>query len=154
MTVFATPAGFLEVIHDECFIYSSRFTSNLPNNSYTAFDLQIKTVIEDIFTNTHPHTKLPFSQTISPFQQKVHGALLTIPRGETRTYGEIAKQLGSSPRAIGQACKRNPFVLFIPCHRVVGKNTIGGYQGVAGMSSIKRILLEHEGARFNIKNIF
>ena len=80
------------------------------------------------------------------FQQKVWSALLTIPLGELRTYGGIAEQIGSpkSSRAVGQACKRNPIGLVVPCHRVVGSN--GKLTGYSGKDYIwlKEKLLKHE----------
>lgn len=80
----------------------------------------------------------------SPFQQKVWAALRQIPAGETRTYGDIARQIGSAPRAVGRANATNPICLFIPCHRVIGANaTLTGY---AFGEAIKQQLLEHEGA--------
>ena len=63
------------------------------------------------------------------FQRKVWQALLTIPYGQTKTYGEIAQMVGCrSAQAIGQAISRNPIALIIPCHRVVGAHgALGGY---------------------------
>jgi AraC family transcriptional regulator of adaptative response/methylated-DNA-[protein]-cysteine methyltransferase len=66
----------------------------------------------------------------TPFQRRVWEALRTIPRGETRTYGEVAAQIGSpgAARAVGAACGANPIGLLIPCHRVVGAGgSLGGY---------------------------
>ena len=85
---------------------------------------------------------------VSPFQEKVLKQLLRIPYGETRTYGEIAKVLKTSPRAIGNACRRNPLSIIIPCHRVVAANGIGGYSGQTEgeQLAIKRRLLQLEGA--------
>lgn len=83
------------------------------------------------------------------FQQRVWQFLQTIPYGQTRTYGEVAKQLNTSPRAVGNACRRNPIPIFIPCHRIVGQNQIGGYAGDNNHSplhNIKSLLLKHEGA--------
>jgi methylated-DNA-[protein]-cysteine S-methyltransferase len=60
------------------------------------------------------------------------------------TYGELAKELNTSSRAIGQACRTNPLVLFIPCHRIVSKTGLGGYMGDQKKVSIKSWLLEHE----------
>jgi methylated-DNA-[protein]-cysteine S-methyltransferase len=68
-----------------------------------------------------------------------------IPYGETRSYGEIAENIGSAAVAVGQACGKNPIPLIIPCHRVVGKNSIGGY---AYGEEVKQKLLELEGADF------
>ncbi|AEA47995.1 methylated-DNA--[protein]-cysteine S-methyltransferase [Archaeoglobus veneficus] len=64
--------------------------------------------------------------------------------GETTTYGEIARKLSTSPRAVGQALKRNPAPIIIPCHRVVAKSGIGGY---SSGEKIKRMLLELEGVK-------
>jgi methylated-DNA-[protein]-cysteine S-methyltransferase len=86
----------------------------------------------------------------SPHSRKVWQALCRIPVGETRSYGEIAREIGSSPRAVGQACRANPWPLFIPCHRVIpvhGTGTgPGGYAGQrqGALADIKAWLLEHE----------
>ena len=69
--------------------------------------------------------------------------ILDIEYGETRTYGEIAEAVDSVPVAVGQACGNNPLPLIVPCHRVVGKNSIGGYLGESN-SEIKRKLLQLE----------
>lgn len=76
------------------------------------------------------------------FQRRVWSALLAIPYGETRTYGELAAELRSSPRAIGTAVGRNPISVIIPCHRVVGAD--GSLTGYAGGLDRKRALLELE----------
>ena len=65
----------------------------------------------------------------SEFQHRVWQTLTTIPAGETRTYGDLAVLLETSPRSIGQACRHNPLPLIIPCHRVVGTRDIGGFMG-------------------------
>ncbi|MDH2917819.1 MAG: methylated-DNA--[protein]-cysteine S-methyltransferase [Sideroxydans sp.] len=81
-------------------------------------------------------------------QQKVWRALLDIPRGATRQYGELAKALGSASQAIGQACGANPIALIIPCHRVVSKTGLGGFMRHTDGDelNIKRWLLQHESA--------
>jgi len=80
------------------------------------------------------------------FQQKVWQALCHIPLGQTHTYGELAKELNTSPRALANACRCNPFPLIIPCHRIVAKTGLGGYAGQTSgtMTEIKRALLQHE----------
>ena len=72
---------------------------------------------------------LPSNLVGTDFQKRVWAELLKIPPGKTVTYGDLAKKLNSHPRAIGQACKANPLPITIPCHRVVGKNNLGGYFG-------------------------
>lgn len=70
-----------------------------------------------------------------------------VPRGWTRTYGEVAAELDTAAVAVGQACGRNPVPLVIPCHRIVGANSLGGFSAGGDQSaSLKRQLLEHEGA--------
>jgi methylated-DNA-[protein]-cysteine S-methyltransferase len=86
----------------------------------------------------------------TPFRQRVWAALTAIPRGESRTYGEVARAVNSAPRAVGQACGDNPIPLIIPCHRVVAADgSLGGFMHATGGDSlaIKRWLLAHEGAR-------
>jgi methylated-DNA-[protein]-cysteine S-methyltransferase len=85
------------------------------------------------------------------FQQRVWQALLTIPFGETRSYGEIARQLGRPKafRAVGAANGRNPLSIVAPCHRVVGAD--GSLTGFGGGLAAKEYLLRHEsfvGGRF------
>lgn len=71
-------------------------------------------------------------------------AIATIPYGETMSYGALARTIGSAPRAVGQACRRNPFPIVIPCHRVIGTaGSIGYYSGGRGVAT-KLWLLEHE----------
>lgn len=72
--------------------------------------------------------------------------MLAIPRGQTRSYGELAAQLKSGAQAVGQACGANPIPVIIPCHRVVGKSGLGGFMRHANGAplDIKRWLLAHE----------
>ena len=79
------------------------------------------------------------------FTGKVMQAMAAIPAGETRTYGDLAADLDTAPRAIGGACGRNPVPLVVPCHRVVGANGLTGYSADGGID-LKHRLLVHEGA--------
>ena len=94
---------------------------------------------------------LPLAQLGSTFQRKVWDAIRAIPRGEVRTYGEVAKFVESMPRAVGQACGANYFPLVIPCHRVTGAAGLGGFAGSDDRNGftldVKRWLLAHEGHR-------
>jgi methylated-DNA-[protein]-cysteine S-methyltransferase len=80
----------------------------------------------------------------TPFQLRVWAALRKIPFGETRSYGEIARAIGSSARAVGRANATNPICLIVPCHRVVGSD--GSLTGYAFGEDTKRRLLEFEAA--------
>lgn len=88
---------------------------------------------------------LPLAPRGSEFQQRFYAALCAIPYGETRTYGELATELGVSAQAIGQACGANPIAILIPCHRVLAANNLGGFSGAGGVEA-KVALLKLEGA--------
>jgi methylated-DNA-[protein]-cysteine S-methyltransferase len=68
-----------------------------------------------------------------------------IPYGETRRYGDLAEAVGSTPRAVGRACGKNPIPIVIPCHRVLARGGLGGYSGEGGLAT-KQHLLALEGA--------
>lgn len=80
------------------------------------------------------------------FQQRVWSALLSVPAGSVITYGELARRVESSPRAVGGALRANPIPVLIPCHRVVAVSGLGGYAGASEAGQVrKRWLLAHEG---------
>lgn len=93
---------------------------------------------------------LPLFDAGSVFQKRVWDAISAIPRGTVKTYGRIAKDIGSAPRAVGQACGANWFPLVIPCHRVTAAAGLGGFASHDDENgfhlSVKRWLLRHEGA--------
>lgn len=102
--------------------------------------------LEDYLADAKHEIDLPFELDGTHHQCLVWQAMLDIPRGQTLTYGELAKQIGSSAQAVGQACGSNPIPIVIPCHRVVGKTGLGGFMHRAdnGALDIKRWLLAHE----------
>jgi methylated-DNA-[protein]-cysteine S-methyltransferase len=87
---------------------------------------------------------LPLELVGTDFQKRVWGALLTIPYGETRSYTEIASQIGAprAVRAVGAANGRNPIPIIVPCHRVIGAS--GNLVGFGGGLEWKRLLLDLE----------
>jgi methylated-DNA-[protein]-cysteine S-methyltransferase len=89
---------------------------------------------------------LPLAIEGTPLQKSVWQAMCAIPRGRTRTYGEIARALGAEARAVGQACGDNRLPIVIPCHRVVAADGIGGFGHATGgyLLEAKRWLLMHE----------
>ena len=88
---------------------------------------------------------LPLTVHGSGLQRRACAAMLEIPFGETRTYGDLARSLSAPAQAIGQACGGNPIPVLIPCHRVLGATSLGGFSGGTGIES-KVALLRHEGA--------
>lgn len=88
---------------------------------------------------------LPLQVKGSAFQRAVCDAMLAIPFGETRTYGDLARDLGAAAQPVGNACGANPIPVIIPCHRVLGATGLGGFSG-KGRVETKVTLLKHEGA--------
>lgn len=104
--------------------------------------------IERYLADPRYRIALPLPEIGTLFQRRVWCAIAAIPPGRTRSYGAIAHELGSSPRAVGQACGENPFPLVVPCHRVVSSSGIGGFAHSARgyLPGVKLWLLAHEGA--------
>ena len=100
--------------------------------------------LEAYFAGRLSRFDLPLRPAGSPFELRCWAAMQAIPYGETRSYGELAGAVGSAPRAVGGACGRNPLPIVIPCHRVLGKGSMGGYSGDGGLRT-KEALLALEG---------
>ncbi|MGB0681325.1 MAG: methylated-DNA--[protein]-cysteine S-methyltransferase [Magnetovibrionaceae bacterium] len=84
---------------------------------------------------------LPLIESETDHAARVRAAMIAVPFGETRTYGDIAKAIGSNPRAVGGACGRNPIPIIIPCHRVVGANgKLTGFSGGEGVETKEALL--------------
>jgi methylated-DNA-[protein]-cysteine S-methyltransferase len=98
----------------------------------------------EYFQGERKNFDVPLAFAGTPFQVRVWQALLTIPYGETRSYGHIARQIGhpAAMRAVGAANGRNPISIMAPCHRVVGAS--GALVGFAGGLEAKRTLLDLE----------
>jgi methylated-DNA-[protein]-cysteine S-methyltransferase len=106
----------------------------------TPFARQVESAISRWLRDAGSQLALPLTPPGSDFQSRVRAALLAIPPGEVRSYGELARQLGSSARAVGGACRRNPVPILVPCHRVVGAAGPGGYGGHTGGAALRRKL--------------
>ena len=104
--------------------------------------------LEEYFRGTRREFDFDIKPNGTAFQLQVLEALATIPYGETRSYGEIAAQIGKprAVRAVGAANGRNPLPIVLPCHRVIGAS--GSLTGFGGGLETKRYLLELEGARY------
>lgn len=101
--------------------------------------------LKEYFAGSRTDFDLPLAPRGSDFQRAICDAMLRIPYGKTRTYGDLAADLDSAPRAVGMACGRNPIPIVIPCHRVVGANgNLTGYSGGKGVDT-KSFLLRLEG---------
>lgn len=113
--------------------------------SPTALTNEAATQLMEYFAGKRRTFSLPLAPNGTPFQKEVWQALSSIPYGQTRSYADIAAQVGRPKafRAVGMANNRNPIPIVIPCHRVVGSS--GDMVGYAYGTKIKRYLLELEG---------
>lgn len=148
--IFTAPYGKMGIILENRIINKLEF---LPpeTEEIKSDNAECKKIIADIkayFKNPHHEFQSEFAFMGTDFQIKVWQALLKIPVGKTLTYGQLAKKLKTGPRAIGQACRTNPVPLFVPCHRIVATDHLGGFAGqIKGpFFAAKQWLLRHEGA--------
>ncbi len=114
----------------------------------SASQQQITAQLSHYFSDPFSRFEIPLDLKGTAFQVRVWNALCRIPAGETLSYGELADHLGSSARAVGNACRVNKIPVVVPCHRVVAKSGLGGFMGQrhGHELSIKRCLLQHEQA--------
>ncbi len=117
------------------------------SDGFDAIPPAILAALDDYFRDPRAGLPVAVAPAGTRFQQRVWRALQAIPVGQTRSYGDLARDLNTSARAIGGACRANPCLIAIPCHRVVAKVGLGGFGGdVEGrLLAVKRWLLHHEG---------
>lgn len=123
-----------------------------PDGAQDALAETVFSQLDEYFAGTRTAFDFPCAPQGTPFQQKVWAALCEIPYGETRSYKQIAEAVGKPKacRAVGMANNRNPIIIVIPCHRVIGAN--GALTGYGGGLEMKRALLELEKAPLIWKN--
>jgi methylated-DNA-[protein]-cysteine S-methyltransferase len=140
-----TPAGFLALSSQQGVISKALWQSD--NSTYLQ-ELKIQQHFMLIWLNTDQEITIRLLKQGSPYRHRVWAEIARIPYGETITYSEIARKINSSPRAVGNACRDNPYPLVIPCHRVVAVSGLGGYYGqIQGeVMDIKSKLLNFEAA--------
>jgi len=145
------PVGWLQVVGNQYFVTSAQFVFESPEEDFGGGSLKDKAYeqLQSYRDKPDQDFDLPVVTSGSDFQQRVWAALETIPLGETWTYGQLAKVVSSSARAVGGACRTNPVVVLIPCHRVVSASGIGGYAGNTEGDNldVKQWLLMHEAKR-------
>ena len=155
LTHYASPLGPILLAADETGLTGLWFEAQKYFPSFSGVDYQEKETpiltetvrwLDVYFSGKDPGFLPPLHPQGSPFRQTVWDILLTIPRGQTMTYGEIARRLGvHSAQTVGGAVGHNPISILIPCHRVVGSD--GSLTGYAGGLDRKTRLLQLEGAR-------
>ena len=147
IAVINSPVGTLEVEEREDQIVRIRWAPELPSTLEPSSTILERTcdALDRYFSGAAESFEVPLYPVGSEFQLSVWREMQTIPRGETRTYGDIARTLDSAPRAVGMACGANPIPIIVPCHRVVAATGLGGYSGGIGIDT-KIFLLRLEGA--------
>ena len=139
-----TPIGPLTVDARDGEIFRVRWVDD-PSGAMTP---ELQAAVDQLgryFEGVLEEFNLPLRVNGSEFQRAVCDAIYAIPLGETRTYGDLADALGVPAQAIGGACGGNPIPVIIPCHRVLGASTLGGFSGMGGVET-KVWLLRHEKA--------
>lgn len=148
-----SPVGALKLVaHDQALVavmwdnedHKRVRLAELTENLQHPMLLKVKQQLEEYFVGQRQRFDLPLDFQGTDFQQQVWQALLTIPYGETRSYKDIALQIGNEKavRAVGAANGRNPISIIAPCHRVIGSG--GALVGFAGGLDKKQILLSLE----------
>ena len=143
-----SPIGPLTLTEEDGALIRLDFGKKGQAGPETTLLAEAKKQLEQYFSGTLRSFTLPLRPEGTPFQQKVWAALLQIPWGETRTYGQVAAMIGQPKacRAVGMANNRNPLPIFIPCHRVIGANgQLTGYAG--GLSAKEHLLSLEQGGR-------
>jgi len=152
MNIFNTPIGWLSIEEENAQLidveFRQRKTSIKP--SPTVLEKKVEQQLNQYFEGKNKDFNLPLNLSGTAFQQRVWKALQKIPYGQVKTYGQLAKELNSSARAVGNACRANPVPIVVPCHRIVAANGIGGFAGKTDGPVVerKRWLLKHEGVKY------
>lgn len=142
--IFKSKFGNIRITSEEEKIIHIEFTNNNLINSNSNILNITKNQIEEYLLNNRKKFSINISLNGTDFQHRVWEQIKLIPYGKHTTYLKIAKILKTSPRAIGNACGKNPILLIIPCHRVIASNgNLTGFSALGGINT-KKHLLDHE----------
>lgn len=146
MARIATPVGVVTIYGDEVAITSVEIEA-AAGNPKSGTSSPVRDAADQLqawFAGERTAFHLPLAVARTPRGQMLRDAMIAIGYGETLSYGALAATIGSSPRAIGQACARNPFPIIVPCHRVTNADgSLGSYSAGAGPAT-KSWLLDFE----------
>ena len=137
---FKTNLGWINISENNSYILSISFEKkNNKGSSKTLFS--IKKQIKDYLNGKKVNWNVKTQVNGTKLQKKIWNELLKIPYGETRSYGEIAKNVNTSPRYVGNVCGQNKHLIIVPCHRVIkGDGNLGGFSGNGGIYLKARLL--------------
>lgn len=136
-----SPVGHLTLIEEGGFITGLIWGGKHEPGQPTELLLRAKREITAYFAGKRKEFDLPVKPDGTPGEIKIWEAMAAIPYGQTRTYGDIAKETGVNARAVGQACGRNPIPILLPCHRVVAANGLGGFSAPGGVAWKGKLLV-------------
>jgi methylated-DNA-[protein]-cysteine S-methyltransferase len=142
---YQSPIGTLRIAEENGALVSAAFVDDAEETAAPPILTEAKAWLDRYFGGRDPGPAPRLSPKGTPFQKAVWDALSSVPYGKTVTYGDLAVSMGLTSRharAVGSALNRNPLILFIPCHRVLGKD--GSLTGFAYGIERKKALLEHE----------
>ncbi|WP_414901061.1 methylated-DNA--[protein]-cysteine S-methyltransferase [Sphingomonas flavalba] len=146
----ATPVGTVHISGDDDVVHAIHITAATAEQAPTALPHAVAEAARQIaayFTDPQLRFCLPLAPAATARGMALREAIAAIGPGATQSYGEVAAAIASSPRAVGQACARNPFPIVIPCHRVLaGGGRLGAYSAGGGIRT-KSWLLHHEGMK-------
>lgn len=144
--LIATPIGGVRINADGERLTAIRIEPEKSGDIAPTTDL-LRNAVEQLrqwFAGERRAFDLPLAPAATPRGQALRDGMIGIGYGETLSYGALSRQLASSPRALGQACARNPFPIVVPCHRVLNADgSLGAYSGGDGPTT-KKWLLDHE----------
>ena len=139
---FHSPFGCIEIVADEEALLQVHLVRELKNEVPNAVTMLTTQWLREYFAKKEPSWRPPLRFS-TPFTQRVSEEVMELGFGEVASYSQIAKRIDKpkAARAVGQVMKKNPYMIIVPCHRVVAKGGLGGYNG--GIE-IKKQLLEFE----------
>lgn len=137
-----SPLGRLSLFEEDERLTALDWGAKRSTGEPSALLLRARRQLEAYFAGKLTEFDLPLAPRGSPFELEVWRLMQEIPYGETRSYGDLASELRAAPRAVGQACGRNPLPILIPCHRVLAAGgALGGYSGGRGVDTKRRLLI-------------
>ena len=148
---FKSLIGIIKITEDDGYITKISLVDKFDRSNNSELLIKTKQELEEYFSLKRTRFDIPIKFTGSTFQVKVWKILLTVPYGRTLTYGEVANLIGNpkASRAVGMACNKNPLMIVVPCHRIIGKNK--KMVGYAYGTLIKQKLLNLESSLENGK---